>query len=127
MYEADKFLQKTPWAIGRIYLTPMIYGHMCEALHGIKRCNSRLKNVDLQDIIQDEEYRLLFSKLVGLCILTSQVLSGKKYGLNAVYRRLNLEKSRIIRAWKHIKLKTPVRRNGGGVVMHRTFRRRVGV
>lgn len=96
MQEADKWLQMTPWAIGKIYLQPSIYAHMQEAYIALTRKWKKFQHLTLDDWISSEEHSFFFSKLVALCIRTSAVLSGKKYGLDKVYMRLNLEKRRIM-------------------------------
>lgn len=96
MQAADKWLQMTPWAIGKIYLQPSIYAHMQEAHIAITKKYKKFAHLSLEDWISDEEASYFLSKLVALCIRTSAVLSGKKYGLDKMYMRLNLEKRRIM-------------------------------
>lgn len=96
MQEADKWLQMTPWAIGKIYLQPSIFAHMQEAHIAITRKYKKFEHLALGDWLGSEEHSYFFSKLVALCIKTSDVLSGKKYGLDKMYMRLNLEKRRIM-------------------------------
>ena len=107
MYEADQWLQKTPWAIGKIYLQPSIYAHMQEAHVAICSKYKKFESLSLQDWLASEEHRFFFSKLVAMCIRTSAVLSNKKYGLDKAYMRLNLEKRRLMYAIG--KLKAPQR------------------
>lgn len=96
MQEADKWLQMTPWAIGKIYLQPSIYAHMQEAHIAIIKKFKKFANLSLEDWLNSEEHSFFLSKLVALCIKTSEVLSGKKYGLDKMYMRINLEKRRIM-------------------------------
>ena len=96
MQEADKWLQMTPWAIGKIYLQPSIYAHMQEAHIAITRKWKKFEHLTLEDWLSSEDHAFFFSKLVALCIKTSDVLSGKKYGLDKMYMRLNLEKRRVM-------------------------------
>lgn len=98
MQAADKWLQMTPWAIGKIYLQPSIYAHMQEAHIAITKKYKKFEHRTLEDWLADEESSFFLSKLVALCIRTSAVLSGKKYGLDKTYMRLNLEKRRIMHA-----------------------------
>lgn len=98
MYEADQWLQKTPWAIGKIYLQPSIYAHMQEAHVAVCQKWKKFKDLSLEDWLGSEEHRFFFSKLVAMCIRTSAVLSNKKYGLDKAYMRLNLEKRRLMYA-----------------------------
>lgn len=96
MYEADQWLQKTPWAIGKIYLQPNIYSHMQEAHIAISTRFKKFNSLSLQDWLTSEKHMFFYAKLVALCIRTSAVLSNKKYGLDKAYMRLNLEKRRIM-------------------------------
>lgn len=96
MMEADKWLQMTPWAIGKIYLQPSIYAHMQEAHIAITKKWKKFAHLTLEDWLASDEHSFFYSKLVALCIKTSDVLSGKKYGLDKMYMRLNLEKRRIM-------------------------------
>lgn len=96
MYEADQWLQKTPWAIGKIYLQPNIYSHMQEAHIAISSRFKKFDGLSLQDWLTSEKHMFFYAKLVALCIRTSAVLSNKKYGLDKAYMRLNLEKRRIM-------------------------------
>lgn len=96
MQEADKWLQMTPWAIGKIYLQPSIYAHMQEAHIAITKKWKKFAHLTLEDWLNSEEHAFFFSKLVALCIKTSDILSGKKYGLDKMYMRINLEKRRVM-------------------------------
>lgn len=96
MYEADQWLQKTPWAIGKIYLQPNIYSHMQEAHIAITSRFKKFESLSLQDWLTSEKHMFFYAKLVAMCIRTSSVLSNKKYGLDKAYMRLNLEKRRIM-------------------------------
>ena len=107
MQEADKWLQMTPWAIGKIYLQPSIYAHMQEAHIAITKKWKKFQHLTLDDWLNSEEHSFFFSKLVALCIKTSDILSGKKYGLDKMYMRINLEKRRIM--YSIGKLATPTR------------------
>lgn len=108
-YQADQWLQKTPWAIGKIYLMPSIMGHMMEAHVAIVTRFKKYSNVEMIDMLTSERHSFFFSKLVALCIRTSAILSGKKYGLDKMYMRLNLEKRRIM--YSLGKLSIPSRRS----------------
>jgi len=113
MQEADKWLQMTPWAIGKIYLQPSIYAHMQEAHIAITRKWKKFAHLSLEDWLSNEEHAYFFSKLVSLCIKTSDVLSGKKYGLDKMYMRLNLEKRRIMFSISKLSVPTRTRKNMG--------------
>lgn len=107
MYEADQWLQKTPWAIGKIYLQPNIYSHMQEAHIAISSKFKKFEGLSLQDWLTSEKHMFFYAKLVALCIRTSAVLSNKKYGLDKAYMRLNLEKRRVM--FSLSKMETPKR------------------
>lgn len=107
MQEADKWLQMTPWAIGKIYLQPSIFAHMQEAHIAITRKWKKFQHLTLENWLNSEEHSFFFSKLVALCIKTSDILSGKKYGLDKMYMRINLEKRRVM--YSIGKLDTPTR------------------
>ena len=111
MQEADKWLQMTPWAIGKIYLQPSIYAHMQEAHIAITKKWKKFQHMTLEDWLNSEEHAFFFSKLVALCIKTSDILSGKKYGLDKMYMRINLEKRRVM--YSIGKLDAPVRKRKG--------------
>tara|TARA_B100000963_G_C22506968_1_gene616466 strand:- start:100 stop:1047 length:948 start_codon:yes stop_codon:yes gene_type:complete len=111
MQEADKWLQMTPWAIGKIYLQPSIYAHMQEAHIAVTKKWKKFQHMTLEDWLNSEEHAFFFSKLVALCIKTSDILSGKKYGLDKMYMRINLEKRRIM--YSIGKLDAPTRSRKG--------------
>ena len=111
MQEADKWLQMTPWAIGKIYLQPSIYAHMQEAHIAITKKWKKFQHMTLEDWLNSEEHAFFFSKLVALCIKTSDILSGKKYGLDKMYMRINLEKRRVM--YSIGKLDAPSRKRRG--------------
>ena len=98
MYTADQWLQKTPWAIGKIYLMPSMFAHMQEAHIAITSRFKKFSHLNVHDWFNSERQRYFFAKLVALCIRTSAVLSNKRYGLDKAYMRLNLEKKRIMYA-----------------------------
>ena len=107
MYQADQWLQKTPWAIGKIYLEPSLYGHMVEAHTLITTKFQKFRDVSLEALVRDEKHAYFMSKLVAMCVRTSAILSGKRYGLDKAYMRVNLEKRRLLHAWS--KLQPPRR------------------
>ena len=80
---------------------------MQEAHIAITKKWKKFANLTLEDWLANEEHAYFFSKLVSLCIKTSDVLSGKKYGLDKMYMRLNLEKRRVM--YSIAKLSVPVR------------------
>lgn len=94
----------TSWADGMIYLTPMVYGHMEEALTALTQRFDHLRNAKLEHFIESPRIRTLFARLVALCIRISDVLSGKKYHLDSTYRRIHMERQRLMNVFKHVKL-----------------------
>lgn len=94
----------TSWADGMIYLTPMVYGHMEEALTALTQKFHHLEEARLEHFIESPRVRTLFARLVAMCIRISDLLSGKKYHLNSTYRRVNMERQRLMNVFKHIKL-----------------------
>ena len=70
MFQADQWLQRTPWAIGQIYLMPSIYGHMQEAHFAITKIE-KFKRVKLEDILASRDHSFMFSKLVALALTLS--------------------------------------------------------
>lgn len=94
----------TSWADGMIYLTPMVYGHMEEALTALTQRFDHLRNAKLEHFIESPRVRTLFARLVAMCIRISDVLSGKKYHLDSTYRRIHMERHRLMNVFKHIKL-----------------------
>lgn len=98
-YQADQWLQKTPWALGKMYIEPKLYGHMVEAHIAVTSRFKKFANATVEDLVSDEKHSFYLSKLVAMCIRTSAILSGKKYGLDKMYMRVNLEKKRLMYAW----------------------------
>ncbi len=94
----------TSWADGMIYLTPLVFGHMEEALTALTQKYQHLREVKLENFIESPRIRTLFARLVAMCIRISDVLSGKKYHLNNTYRRVNMERQRLMNVFKHVKL-----------------------
>lgn len=94
----------TSWADGMIYLTPMVFGHMEEALTALTQKYSHLREAKLEQFIESPRIRTLFARLVAMCIRISDVLSGKKYHLNSTYKRVHLERQRLMMVFRHIRL-----------------------
>lgn len=94
----------TSWADGMIYLTPMVFGHMEEALTALTQKYIHLKEAKLEHFIESPRIRTLFARLVAMCIRISDVLSGKKYHLNSTYKRVHLERQRLMSVFRHIRL-----------------------
>jgi len=95
---------KTSWADGMIYLTPMVYGHLEESLTALTQRYKHLRDATLRDFMTSPRIRTLFARLVGMGILVSDVLSGKKYSLDSTYKRVNMERNRLMNVFRHVKL-----------------------
>jgi hypothetical protein len=103
--EAKQYHQwyiNTPWADGLVYLTPMVYGHIEEAFMALTQRFEHLQDVPLQAFIESPRIRSLFARVVAMCIRISDVLSGKKYHLESTYRRVNMERQRLMNTFKHV-------------------------
>lgn len=92
----------TSWADGMIYLTPMVYGHMEEALTALTQRFRHLEDAKLEYFIESPRIRTLFARLVAMCIRVSDVLSGKKYHLNSTYKRVHMERHRLMNVFSHV-------------------------
>ena len=101
-YEIQKWYNSSPASIKKIFFAPVIYGHMNEVTFALAHRYPKFKDSKAQDFYHSDKHRILFSKCVALAIRGSQVLSGKKYGLDKSFMRINLEKRRAMHAWKHI-------------------------
>ena len=101
-YEIQKWYNSSPESIKKIFFAPVIYGHMNEVTFALTHRYPKFKNCKAVDFYHSDKHRLLFSKCVALAVRGSQVLSGKKYGLDKSFMRINLEKRRAMHAWKHM-------------------------
>ena len=107
-YETQKWYNSSPETNRKIFFAPVIYGHMNEVTYALTHRYEKFKRCKPEDFYNSEN-ALLFAKCVALAIRGSQVLSGKKYGLDKSFMRINLEKRRAMHAWKHIKRPPPAR------------------
>jgi len=94
----------TAWADGLVYLTPMVYGHIEEAFTALTQRFNHLQDVPLRYFIESKRVRSLFARVVAMCIRISDVLSGKKYHLESTYRRVHMERNRLMNTFKHVHL-----------------------
>jgi len=98
----------TPWASGVLYLSAAMFGALNEAYICIVQRWQHLAGVKMSmftDINSDSPgIRVMFAKLTAMNIRSSSILSAKRYSLDALYKRVNLEKRRLIVYWKHIKV-----------------------
>ena len=92
----------TSWADGRIHLSPTLYAHIEEAYTVLRMRWKHLKEVDLSHFIESPTVRAYFARLVAFCIRTSDTLSGKRYHLQANYRRINFEKAKLSNIFRHV-------------------------
>jgi len=118
-YQADKWLQKTPWALGKMYIEPKLYGHMVEAHVMVTTRFKKFQNASVEDLVQDERHSFFMSKLVAMCINTSAILSGKKYGLDRMYMRMNFEKRKLLHAWSRLPAPNRILRRAPNIVYGR--------
>lgn len=101
-YEIQKWYNNSPETIKKIFFAPVIYGHMNEVTFALTHRYPKFKDCNAEDFYSSPEHAVLFAKCVALAIRGSQVLSGKKYGLDKSFMRINLEKRRAMHAWKHL-------------------------
>jgi hypothetical protein len=101
-YEIQKWYNSSPASIKKIFFAPVIYGHMNEVTFALNHRYPKFRNCTAEDFYSSRGHAVLFAKCVALAIRGSQVLSGKKYGLDKSFMRINLEKRRAMYAWKHI-------------------------
>mgnify|MGYP000863191461 CR=1 FL=1 len=100
--EFHNWYVNTSWADGRIHLSPTLYAHIEEAYTVLRMRWKHLKEVDLSYFIESPTVRAYFARLVGFCIRTSDTLSGKRYHLQANYRRVNFEKAKLSNIFRHV-------------------------
>ena len=62
-----------------------------------------LKDAPLSFFQETEKVNLMFARLVALCLRTSAAISGKKYELDKLYMRINLEKKKVMNYFRNIK------------------------
>lgn len=92
---------------GYIFLTPICYSHVGEAVSLLENmCNTK---VDVDKIIQSE-HSTYFARLVSLRIQMSRFLSGRYYSLSSNYDRLRTQQGMLMRYFQN-KLGSG---NGGG-------------
>lgn len=101
-YEIQKWYNSSPASIKKIFFAPVIYGHMNEVTFALNHRYPKFRNCTAEDFYSSRGHAVLFAKCVALAIRGSQILSGKKYGLDKSFMRINLEKRRAMYAWKHI-------------------------
>jgi len=103
----------TSWADGKLHLSPMVYAHLEEAHNMIRFKWTHLRDVALDLLVESDDIRSYFARLVAYNIRTSDVLSGQRYHLNSTYPRINHEKAKLLNVFRH------VRDEGGTLRYHR--------
>lgn len=96
--------QNNDFACPSVYLTPMAYSHIEEAITALTQRYRHLEEATLQHFMESPKVRCLFARLVAMCIRMSDVLSGKQYQLDSNYRRINYERTRLMSTFKNIQL-----------------------
>ena len=95
---------QTAWADGMIHLSPHVYAHIEEAYAMVTKKWKHLGNVPLSKFIESIDVRGYFGRLVSWNMRTSEVLSGQRYHLDSTYRRVNVEKAKVLQMFKHVRL-----------------------
>lgn len=93
----------TPWADGLIYLSASMFAHIEEAYVAITTRWPHLNKYKLSAFTESPGIRTMFAKMVAILIRSSNVIAGKRYSLDATFRRLNFEKRKLIKFWEHVK------------------------
>lgn len=99
-----RWYTSTAWADGMIHLSPTIYAHLEEAYAIVTKKYKQLVDVPLSKFIESKEVRVYFARLVTWNMRTSDVLSGQRYHLDSTYRRVNLEKAKVLNIFKNVRL-----------------------
>ena len=90
------FLQ-TPEVRGYIFLTPICYSHVCEAVSLLENmCHTKI-NVDN---LVGSQHATMFARLVSTRIQISRFLSGRYYSLSANYDRLRKQQFFLVQYFK---------------------------
>lgn len=110
-----RWFTSTAWADGMIHLSPTIYAHLEEAYAMVTKKWKHLSGVPLSKFIENMEVRGYFARLVTWNMRTSDVLSGQRYHLDSTYRRVNLEKAKVLNIFKNVHLE------GGELVYRKAF------
>lgn len=91
----DFFL--SPSVFGKLFLTPLIFGHINEALELIQ--NHCKVTIDIEKLVESDD-STYFARLVALRMNTSRFLSGRYYSLAGNYGRLMHQQNRLIQYFK---------------------------
>ena len=90
---------------------------MEEAFTAITQRHEHLKHIKLWQLVESPRIRALFARMVAMCIRISSTLSGKKYNLDRTYKRVNLERQRLMNTFKHVRVEDDVVKSPGGKTM----------
>jgi hypothetical protein len=99
-----RWYTETVWADGLIHLSPTIYAHMEEAYLMVTNKWRHLKGTELKYFITSPDIRSYFARIISWNMRTSDVLSGQRYHLNSTYRRVNMEKAKLLNLFRHVKM-----------------------
>lgn len=91
----DFFL--SPSVFGKLFLTPLIYGHINEALELIQ--NHCKVKIQIEKLVESDD-STYFARLVALRMNTSRFLSGRYYSLSGNYGRLMHQQNRLMQYFK---------------------------
>lgn len=70
-----------------------------------------LSDAPLSFFQETDKLNLIFARLVALCLRTSAVLYGKKYELDKMYMRINLEKKKVMNYFRNVTYEPDKRSN----------------
>ncbi len=87
----------SPEVYGKLFLTPVIFGHISEAKELIQ--NHCHVHIDIESFIQSE-HATYFARLISLRMNTSRFLSGRFYHLSGNYGRLLTQTNRLLEYFK---------------------------
>lgn len=100
--EFHRWYTETAWADGMIHLSPSIYAHLEEAYMMVTKKWRHLQDVPMNLFIVSPDVRSYFARIVSWNMRTSDVLSGQRYHLNSTYRRINMEKAKLLNLFRHV-------------------------
>jgi len=95
-----KHWMQEPEISGVIYLAPSVYGHIKEAQQILN------SSILLKTLIEHEQYKTLFARLVAIRMTLSNILSEKP-GFNHSYVRVHQQQTMVLKALRRVNI--PVR------------------
>lgn len=130
-YEFQHRWTSSPLISGTLYLSPKVFGHLMEAESIVRRSTNTSRT--LEQLMEDDDVRTLFARLVALRINMSAFLSGINYQLDRNYRRLMAQQSMVMHGLKarlgsgtSTSRSLPVMRKGYERPRRQTFNNMVG-